>query len=191
MKYNPDIHHRRSIRLKGYNYSSEGTYYITICTQDRQNLFGEIVVVGADSISALDSISAQMELNHAGKMIETIYNETINSYKNVTSNIFVIMPNHLHCIMSISRVNFESASRADMESAPTTTVSDIMQSFKRNTTIKYIDGVKSDIYPPFNKRIWQRNYYEHIICDEIDYEQKRHYINQNPMKWVEDEFYKE
>ena len=78
-----------------------------------------------------------------------------------------------------------------MESAPTTTVGDIIQSFKRNTTIKYIDGVKSGIYPSFNKRIWQRNYYEHIICDEIDYEQKWHYINQNPMKWVEDEFYKE
>ena len=187
MKHNPDIHHRRSIRLKGYNYSSEGSYYITICTHvgadsiSAQNLFGEIIVVGADSISA------QMELNHAGKMIETIYNETINTYKNVSSNIYVIMPNHLHCIVSISRVGIESASRADMESAPTTTVADIMQSFKRNTTIKYINGVKSGIYPSFNKRIWQRNYYEHIICDEVDYEQKRHYISQNPMKWTEDE----
>ena len=155
--------------------------WITICTQDRQKLFGEIVV-GADSISALDSTSAQMELNHAGKMIETIYNETINSYINVTSNICIIMPNHLHCIVSISRV--------DMESAPTTTVGNIIQSFKRNTTIKYINGVKSGIYPSFNKRIWQRNYFEHIICDEIDYEQKWHYINQNPIKWTEDEFYK-
>ena len=74
MKYNPEIHHRRSVRLKDFDYSSDGSYYITICTQGRENLFGD-VAVGADSISAL------MELNHAGKMIETIYNETIDSYK--------------------------------------------------------------------------------------------------------------
>jgi len=171
MKYNPEIHHRRSIRLKGYDYSSSGSYYITICTQDRENLFGD--VVGADSISAL------MELNHAGKMIETIYNETIDSYKNITSDIYIIMPNHLHCIISISR--------ADIESAPT--IGDVMQSFKRNTTIKYINGVKSGIYPPFNKRIWQRDYYEHIIRDEEEYNQKWRYIDENPARWREDEFY--
>jgi REP element-mobilizing transposase RayT len=113
-----------------------------------------------------------MELNHAGKMIETIYNETINSYKNVTSDICVIMPNHLHCILFISR--------ADIESAPT--IGDIMQSFKRNTTIKYINGVKSGIYPPFNKRIWQRDYFEHIIRDKNDYEQRWQYIDENPAK---------
>ena len=180
MQYNPEIHHRRSIRLKGYDYSSEGSYYITICTQNRENLFGD-VVVGADSISAL------MELNHAGKMIETIYNETINSYKNITSDICVIMPNHLHCILSISRVDMEYASRADMESAPT--IGDVMQSFKRNTTIKYINGVKSGIYPPFNKRIWQRDYYEHIIRDKNDYEQRWQYIDENPALWKEDEHY--
>jgi len=172
MKYNPEIHHRRSIRLKGYDYSSDGVYYITVCTQERVNLFGE-VGVGADSISA------RMELNHAGKMIETIYNETINLYKNITSDICVIMPNHLHCIISISR--------ADMESAPT--IGDVMQSFKRNTTIKYINGVKSGIYPPFNKRIWQRDYYEHIIRDKNDYEQRWQYIDENPARWKEDEHY--
>ena len=65
-----------------------------------------------------------------------------------------------------------------------------MQSFKRNTTIKYINGVKSGIYPPFNKRIWQRDYYEHIIRDKIDYEQRWQYIDENPAKGAEDEFYK-
>jgi len=171
LKYNPDIHNRRSIRLKGFDYSSEDSYDITICTQDRENLFGN--VVGADSISA------RMELNHAGKMIENIYNETLNLYENVKSNICVIMPNHLHCIISISM--------ADMESAPT--IGDVIQSFKRNTMVKYISGVKSGIYPPFNKRIWQRNYYEHIIRDKDDYEYRWQYIHENSARWAEDEFY--
>ena len=110
---------RKSPRLSGYDYSLNGAYFITICTQDRTNLFGDIAV-GADSISA------RMKLNLAGKMIENTFNDTLNLYHNVTSDIFVIMPNHFHCILSISR--------ADIESAPT--IGDIVQSFKRNTTIQ-------------------------------------------------------
>ncbi|MCL2773817.1 MAG: transposase [Oscillospiraceae bacterium] len=167
-----DLPNRKSIRLKDYDYSQDGTYFITICTHDRVNLYGDIIV-GADSISA------RMKLNHAGQMIQNIFDETINSYNTVISDIYVIMPNHFHCILSLSR--------ADIESAPT--VGDIIQSFKRNTTIKYINGVKSGIYPSFNKRIWQRNYYEHIIRDDEEYQTIWQYIDENPAKWDKDKYY--
>lgn len=171
MKYNPDVHHRRSIRLKDFDYSSEGAYFITICTENRENLFGGIIV-GADSISA------QMKINDAGKMIELIWKQTIIEYQNIKSEKYVIMPNHFHCIIDVLR--------ADMESAPT--VGSIVQSFKRNTTVNYINGVKSGIYPQFDKRIWQRNYYEHIIRDKYDYQTKWNYIDENPQNWEKDEY---
>ena len=171
MKYNPDIHHRRSIRLKNYDYSSNGIYFITICTQDRAMLFGEIV--GADSISAL------MVLNDAGKMIDALYQETMQQFHGVVSAKHIVMPNHIHGIIAIDR--------ADMESAPT--LSAIIQSFKRNTTIKYINAVKEGLFPPFNKRVWQRNYFERIIRNEPEHQAKWQYIDENPATWADDYYY--
>jgi len=103
----PDLQNlpnRKSKRFKHYNYSQNGSYFITICTQGRANLFGD-VCVGADSISA------RTELSHAGEMIERIFVETINAYESVVCDIYVIMPNHFHCILTVAR--------ADIESAPT------------------------------------------------------------------------
>ena len=116
MKYNPDVHHRKSIRLKEYDYSQEGMYYITICTQDRECILGEIV--GANSISA------QMKLNDAGNIINNIYLDLVNQIKNIKLHDYIIMPNHLHGIIEICGAESISAQskegvRADMESAPT------------------------------------------------------------------------
>lgn len=181
--------------MKNYDYSSNGLYFVTICTQGRVNLFGEIV--GADSISAQGSISAQnvMMLNDAGKMIDLVYHEAINEYQNIILDNYVIMPNHFHAIIGISTVDneskrgidMESIRRADMESAPT--LGTIIQTFKRYTTVKYIYGVKNDHYLPFNKRIWQRNYYEHIIRSKDEYEKIWDYIYTNPQKWADDRYY--
>lgn len=192
MKYNPEIHHRRSIRLKGYAYSSDGMYCITICTQGREILFGEIIppTVGEDLVSA------RMSLSNVGKMIETTYLETIDVYEGIISDKFIIMPNHLHCILRIDRadradrVDRVVVDRADTRSAPTITIPAIIQGFKSRTTVEYIRGVKSGIYPPFDKRIWQRDYYEHIIRDEADYQNQWRYIDENPARWIEDEYYK-
>ena len=96
MSYNPEIHHRRSIRLKGYDYSREGIYFITICVQDRDCLFGEIVA-GANSDSTLRS--PIMILNNAGKMVERWYRELENKYPDKRCHEMVIMPNHFHCII--------------------------------------------------------------------------------------------
>ena len=184
MKYDPKIHHRKSIRLRGYDYSQAGLYFITICTQNRRHLFGEIV--GADSISAHDSII----LNHAGKMIEQIWYEIHNDFDNTQLHEFVIMPNHIHGIIEIPvgvdsiSAQISTPNRAEKDSAPT--LSDIVQSFKRHSTIKYITMVKQHILPPFDKRIWQRNYWEHIIRNENEYERIAQYIMGNPAKWEQD-----
>jgi putative transposase len=85
-RYNPDIHHRRSIRLRGYDYSSVGAYFVTICTQDRLCLLGQIA-------------NSQMILIEAGEMISQIWNEIPQNYPGVKIDTFQIMPNHIHGII--------------------------------------------------------------------------------------------
>ena len=88
MKYDPDIHHRRSIRMKGYDYSQEGMYFVTICTQYRECLFGEI-------------IDGAMELNAAGQMVSQWYDELANKFPTIQCDAFICMPNHVHFLVSL------------------------------------------------------------------------------------------
>ena len=106
-------------------------------------------------------------------MVERTFLETIRQYDGVDSPIYVVMPNHFHAIMTVSR--------ADMESAPT--VSEIVQSFKRYSTVEYVKMVKDGILPPFDKQIWQRSFYDHVIRNRDDYNEIYKYIYENPMKW--------
>ena len=89
MKYNPQIHHRRSIRLQGYDYSQNGAYFITLCTHNRECLFGQIQ-------------NGQMILNEYGKMVEQCWNNLSNHYDNIELDAYVIMPNHFHGIILIT-----------------------------------------------------------------------------------------
>lgn len=88
MKYAPEKHHRRSIRLKGYDYSQPGSYFITIVIQNRECILGDI-------------INSKMQLNDAGRMIEKWWNELKNKFKTINQDIYIIMPNHIHGIISI------------------------------------------------------------------------------------------
>ncbi len=155
---------RKDLRLKNYDYSEAGAYFVTICTKNREMLFAP---VGADSISA--------------RMIEQTFLDVISKYSHIESNVYVVMPNHFHAIIEMSR--------ADMESAPT--VSQIVQEFKRYSTLEYIKLVKKGVVPPFEKQIWQRGFYDHIIRDKKDYEEISKYIYENPIKWEFDELYSE
>lgn len=101
---------RKQLRLKDYDYSQTGYYFITICTQDKKNIFGHIV--GADSISD----RPEMVLNKAGRMVEKIYCNLQNEFKNVIFHEYIFMPNHFHGIIQIQCVNVES--RVDMEFHP-------------------------------------------------------------------------
>ena len=152
-------HNRRSIRLPDYDYSRVGYYFITVTAQNREHLFGEIVDGG-------------MILNVAGKLIHTLWYDIKNDFPNVVLHDFVVMPNHIHGIIEIK-----------YRDKP---VSTIVQSFKRHTTLQYIKMVKNNTLPPFNKRIWQRNYYEHVVRDNNDYARIVQYIENNPSTWNDD-----
>jgi len=98
MKYNPHIHHRRSIRLKGYDYSQTGAYFITICCHNRMLRFGTVEVLGPDNMDV------QMILNDFG---QTAYNEWAKlpeRFLNVELDVFQIMPNHMHGIIILNDV---------------------------------------------------------------------------------------
>ena len=155
---------RKILRLQNFDYSTCGAYFITICTKNRKKLFAP---VGADSISA--------------RMVERVFLKTIEQHPGVECPIYVIMPNHIHAIIEISR--------ADMESAPT--LPQIVQSFKRYSTIEYAKMVKDGILPPFDKQIWQRSFYDHVIRNQDDYEEIYKYIYENPMKWEFDSLFVE
>ena len=165
---------RKSIRLKNYDYSSNGYYFVTICTQNREKLFGEIV--GA-------SLSGRP--NNPDKIITKWLLELENKFKGIKIDEYVVMPNHIHFI--IKRTGDHTGSTGDHTGSPL--LRDIIGWFKTMTTNEYIAGVKSGKFIPFKGRLWQRNYYEHIIRNYDDYISIAEYIQNNPLKWEEDKLY--
>ncbi|MBR3896364.1 MAG: transposase [Bacteroidaceae bacterium] len=180
MSYDPDIHHRRSVRLQEYDYSQDGFYFVTICVHDRLPLFGEIV-------------DGEMLLNDAGRMVERWYAETECAFPNINCLEMIIMPNHFHCIWRIVGADLCVCPEngGDVLSGGHTgpPLHTVVQWFKTMTTNAYIRGVKQCGWPPFNIRLWQRNYYEHIIRNQRSYEEISCYILDNPMHWPDDQLY--
>jgi len=178
MRYNPYIHHRHSIRLKGYDYSRAGVYFVTICTQNRRCLFGHVV-------------DWEMVLNDAGRMVETVCGKMPAHYPGIDTDLFQIMPNHIHGIIIVGaglRACPDDYQPGDKNGqpqgvAPTLSLSDVVHRFKTLTTKRYTDGVKQHGWPPFPGRLWQRNYFEHIVRNEDELNRIREYITNNPMKW--------
>ncbi|MFA6104852.1 MAG: transposase [Victivallaceae bacterium] len=191
MKYNPDNHHRHSIRLKGYDYAQPGAYFITICTQNRACLFGEIV-------------DGEMVLNDAGKMVDNEWLILPGRFANIRLRGHVVMPNHFHAILEIvdggdvpvDVVFNENQMGQPQGIAPTAiepmatiepaTVGDIIGAFQSIVTVKYIRGVKTEKWQSFNKKLWQRNYWEHIVRDESELDRICRYIKNNPRNWRND-----
>jgi REP element-mobilizing transposase RayT len=165
---------RHSIRLKGYDYAQAGGYFVTIVTQGRECFFGEIH-------------NDKMILNDAGRMVKAAWEALPQRFPNIGLDIFKVMPNHLHGIVVIhdDPVVPALSSRATTRVAPT--LGDIVGAFKSITTHEYIRGVDESNWPQFYKRLWQRNFYEHIIRDQPDYERIARYIADNPSNWAEDE----
>jgi len=118
-----------------------------------------------------------MVLNKAGEMIKKWHGELTNKFLYIEFPNMVIMPNHIHFILTIT-------------DNPSVGIDKIIQWFKTMTTNEYIQGVKSKKFPPFDKRIWQRNYHEHIIRNEQSFLEIQEYIINNPKKWKEDILFK-
>jgi REP element-mobilizing transposase RayT len=157
---------RHSIRLPGYDYSTSGLYFVTICSQKRECIFGEIV-------------GEKMILNETGKIIELVW-KTLPDHHSVALDEFQIMPNHIHMIIQI-------VSNGRDDRAPTT-LGKIIAYFKYVST-KQINqhSVGAGIIPPeIIRKIFQRNYHEHVIRSEIDLEKIREYVTTNPLMWARD-----
>jgi putative transposase len=277
MRFDPERHRRRSMRLKGYDYSQAGAYFVTICTQGRACLFGEVV-------------DGEMRLNDAGRMVVAEWERLPALFPNVVLDAFVVMPNHIHGIVILTdpaddatdgataigatisgattggaatggattrvaptRVGDDAnpvgaglvpapstmagddadsvgaglvpapstmaggnadsvgaglvpapsvpaqsvpapstpapstpAPSAPAPSTPTPTLGDVIGAFKSRVTVEYIRGVKTFGWTPFDRRLWQRNYYEHIIRNEETLNCIRRYIAENPIRWAFD-----
>ena len=170
MKYNPAIHHRRSIRLKNYDYSQAGAYFVTICTQGRECLLGEIV-------------NASTSLSQYGTIVQQVWEQIPHHFSSVNLDAAVIMPNHFHGIIVIARndspvhQNFRNALPKQESKIPT--LGQIVAYFKYQST-KLINSMRDMTGVKF----WQRNYYEHIIRNETSLARLRTYIEKNPQKWL-------
>jgi len=198
---------RRSIRLKGYDYSRNGAYFVTICTQGRQCLFGNVM-------------EEKMVLNDAGEIVKSVVNDLPNHYMHVELDQYVIMPNHFHGIIMLTGnvgagfkpalglkqpvsaglnhnqaglkpaqfpvrfpQNNKIANRAGLKPAPT----------KRHGLPEIVRGLKTfssrrinDIRNTPGAKTWQQNYYEHIIRNDDELHRIRKYINNNPVQWHTD-----
>lgn len=164
MKYNPDVHHRRSIRLKNYDYSQAGAYFITLCVQNRECLLGEIV-------------DKHMHLSPTGENVFLQWTNLPQRFSGLELDVFVVMPNHFHAIISVNPVGQGAAS-----SAPT--IGKILRAFK---SISAVEGNR--LLNRSNQPFWQRNYWEHVIRNEKELMMLRQYIVDNPAQWEVDSLY--
>ena len=196
-RYNPNIHHRRSIRLKGYDYSKAGLYFVTICVKNRKCLFGKIE-------------NKEMILNDAGKMVENQWFILPQRFANIQLHKYIVMPNHFHAILEIvgatlvvaqndvvaqnindnvNPKNGQPQGYAPTITANKKTLGDMVGAFQSITTVDYIRGVKNNNWQPFDGKLWQRNYWENIIRNEQSYQRISEYIINNPSSWTDDKFY--
>ena len=182
MKNNQNIHHRKSIRLKGYDYSQEGLYFVTICINKRLCLFGDVV-------------DERMKMNDAGNIIQSWWNKLSEKYQNIKLDEYIIMPNHFHGIVYIVGADpcvcpkgqtFPTQPKGEHIGSPLRNIiplSRMMQWFKSMSTNDYIRNVKQNGWSPFYNKLWQRNYYDRIIRNEDELNKIREYIIHNPLKW--------
>ena len=188
MRYNPERHHRKSIRLQGYDYSKAGAYFVTMCSQDRECLFGEIV-------------EGKMHLNDAGRLVLDEWEALAIRFPGIELDAFVVMPNHVHGVIVIGSGKDEEgdaiqgdAIQGDHKGRPygefstqnIPTLGDVIGALKSRVTLEYIRGVKEGRFPGFRGKLWQRNYYEHIIRNEDSLNRIKLYIASNPANWESD-----
>ena len=184
MAYNPNIHHRKSIRLPSHDYSQTGAYFITVCTHQRTHLFGEI-------------IDGNMILNEIGRILLKCWREIPEHFSMVRVDEFIIMPNHMHGIIVIDAVGaihesprytahpqraiHESPLQINIVARRNMIIPKLVGRFKMQAA-KQINIFRNTPITP----IWQRNYWERIIRTEQEMQLVRQYIRNNPVQWQHD-----
>lgn len=172
---------RKSPRLKGYDYSQDGAYFVTICTYKRQHLFGYVDKDG------------MMQLNDYGKIVRGCWQDLPDHYNNIELDAFVVMPNHVHAIIFI--LNPDTTSDVAAGLRPATTPE---SPSKKHGLTEFVRALKSFSARRINEKrnvagvpVWQRSFYDHIIRDEISLNKLREYTLYNPAWWAEDKYYSE
>jgi putative transposase len=164
MSYDPDRHHRRSIRLQGYDYAQVGAYYVTLCTHHRNRLFGRVV-------------DGAMELSEAGQIAERALLQTPDVRPNTWVDAYLVMPDHVHMIFVIAYRDSDAAQGAAAFRSPAGTLGAIVRGYKGAVTSQ-VNKLRGTEGP-----IWQRNYYEHVVRNDADLNRIRRYIAANPARW--------
>ena len=188
MTYNPAIHHRRSIRLPGYDYSQPGLYFLTICTAGGLCIFGDIT-------------NQKMVLNELGEIVALVWQELSRHYPCITPMTFVVMPNHVHGIIHVGAqfiaphdaVVPHATMPPDNPPAPNNPMTPDALKMPKITIGEIVRGFKARCTYAINQRrqtpgvpVWQRNYHDHIMRDEAAYLKITEYIQTNPLRWKED-----
>lgn len=167
-----DFPNRQTIRLRGFDYSTQELYFVTVCTHNRENLLGKIK-------------NGKMVLNDVGKLTNVCWQEIPIKFTPVKLDKYQIMPNHMHMIINIVGAR---SSRPNDKKIPT--LGQIIAFFKYSST-KLINNLPGGKTPPLqnqfrNLKFWQRNYYDHIIRNETEYSKICYYIINNPKTWDQD-----
>ena len=194
MAFDPDEHHRRSIRLRGYDYSGPGAYFVTICTERRRCLFGDIA-------------DGEMRLNEYGRLVSECWHDLPRHYGCVQSDAFVVMPNHVHGIVMLTDdrdPEVRSGSQPTSLTHTLTTDPGVGAGLqparprpaprKRHGLPEIVRGFKTFSSRRINEarntqgtRLWQRSYYERVVRNEDELQRIREYIVHNPLGWATDE----
>lgn len=166
MPYDPARHHRRSIRLRGYDYTVQGAYYVTICIHGRQCLLGDVV-------------GGAVRLSDYGRIVTACWDAIPDHFSGVELDAFVVMPDHVHGIVVIATDPPAPATGGQPTGPPKRSLGAIVGSFKA-AAARQINQLRGTAGAPF----WQRNYYEHIVRDSADLDRIRAYIECNPARWL-------
>ncbi len=172
MGYDPYRHHRHSTRLKEYDYSSEGAYFVTVCVEHRECLLGQV-------------IDGDMTINDWGRVVEDAWKEVAEHWPAVELDAFVVMPNHFHGIVILHTeadgTGKEGGGTLPLQSVAGPTLGAVVAYWKYQTSKKI-----NQIRQTPGLRLWQRNYYDRIIRSEQMLDKARHYVACNPARWAED-----
>lgn len=159
---------RKKIRLTDYNYSHNGFYFITICSSENKPILGHIE-------------EGKMILNEYAEKADSLLIEMAEKRQKIILDKYVFMPNHIHMILVIENQCNDVVDESG--------IIEFIQEFKSKTANIYIKGVKEGLYEPFNKRLWQRSYYDNVIRNKDTYDLIWSYIDNNPLKWSLDKYY--
>ncbi|MBZ0302364.1 MAG: transposase [Anaerolineae bacterium] len=175
MPYDPQKHHRRSVRLPGYDYAQGGAYFVTICAYHQACLFGSV------------DQNAEMRLNRYGQIVERAWQQVATLRRQIETDVFVVMPNHVHGILIIHTpvgATLASPSNERPQGPPSGSLGAVVGGFKA-ADAREINRARQTPGAP----VWQRSFHEVIIRSEAVLNRLRQYIDANPARWAEDRYY--